>query len=483
MNRWRTPSSATANQPDRGYEYKSKTTFLGIPLLHISFKYRPNRMPIPAKGIIAIGQIGLGIINISQVGFGIFSISQFTVSVFAIAQVAFAYSLIAQVGLYIDQGYGQVVKSAVELLDRASPEELEAIEYSPVPGDDWNVSTPAAQGLDPTLIAKLYYDAGKMSRLYGMLVVKNGQLIAEGYFNEGSIDQQALLQSVTKSYTSALVGIALGQGHLMDVDQKMIDFFPELAGQLSDPRKSEITIRHLLQMRSGYPWEETASTLWQGLLSGTYVPLIEEFKLTGDPGTEFNYSNLTSNWLGMIVARACGTDLKPFAEEFLFTPLGAEVGEWKRDRDGNYIGCGEIRSTLRDMAKFGLLYLNDGLIEGEQIVSADWVEVSLRTYSTSASSGGPKSGKIGRYFRNIGYGYQWWSAQVGDYQFNYAAGHGGQLIVLLEEFDMVIAVTSDPFYLQHDGQAWEHEKANFNLVGKFIKALLRSQPSGIGRCL
>jgi len=92
-----------------GFEYKSKTTIMGLPLLHISFKHRPNKMPVPAKGIISIGQFGIGIINISQFGIGIISVSQFTIAFYALAQFAIAYSLIAQIGLYINEGYGQLV--------------------------------------------------------------------------------------------------------------------------------------------------------------------------------------------------------------------------------------------------------------------------------------------------------------------------------------------------------------------------------------
>ena len=92
-----------------GYEYKSEQTVLGLPLIHISFKWRPNRSPVPAKGWIAIGQFGIGVINISQFGIGLVSISQFTIAGFAVAQCAIAYSLIAQVGIYINQGVGQAV--------------------------------------------------------------------------------------------------------------------------------------------------------------------------------------------------------------------------------------------------------------------------------------------------------------------------------------------------------------------------------------
>lgn len=99
-----------------GFEYKSKTTILGLPLLHISFKFSPNRMPVPAKGIISIGQFGIGIINISQFGIGVISISQFSIAVYALAQFAIAYSLIAQIGVYFDQGYGQFVRHISELI-------------------------------------------------------------------------------------------------------------------------------------------------------------------------------------------------------------------------------------------------------------------------------------------------------------------------------------------------------------------------------
>lgn len=98
-----------------GYEYKTNASLFGLPLLHISFKYSPKFVPVPAKGIIAIGQFGAGIVNISQFGIGVFSLAQFTIAGFAVAQVGLAYSLIAQVGLYVHEGYGQVVKSVFEL--------------------------------------------------------------------------------------------------------------------------------------------------------------------------------------------------------------------------------------------------------------------------------------------------------------------------------------------------------------------------------
>ncbi|MEJ2739671.1 MAG: serine hydrolase, partial [Dehalococcoidia bacterium] len=196
---------------------------------------------------------------------------------------------------------------------------LEAVNYTPLQRDDWKISTPEEQGLDPNLVAKLYYNAGKLETIYSLLVVKNGYLVGEEYFNEGSIDQLSKRASVTKSYTSALTGIALDQGYLSSVEQKMMEFFPELADQITDPRKEQITIRQMLQMRAGYPWEETDPALWDARWTGDMVPLIVYFPLTSDPGTRFQYSNMTAHWTGVIVARASGTDLKSFGEEHLFT--------------------------------------------------------------------------------------------------------------------------------------------------------------------
>ena len=109
------PHPAQAQWDGYGFEYKSNAEFLGMPLLHISFKYRANRMPVPARGVIAIGQFGCGVFCLAQFGVGICCLSQFTLACFAVAQFAIAYQLIAQIGVYVDQGVGQIVVSFVEL--------------------------------------------------------------------------------------------------------------------------------------------------------------------------------------------------------------------------------------------------------------------------------------------------------------------------------------------------------------------------------
>ena len=349
---------------------------------------------------------------------------------------------------------------------RPSSEDLAAVDYTPLQREDWEVSTPEEQGVDPQLVAKLYYDAAQQDTLYSVLVIKDGTLIAEGYFNQGTIDRKTLLQSVSKSYVSALVWIAIEQGCISNIDEKLLDFFPEIAGKITDPRKKDITIEELLQMRAGYPDEETDQAYMDALYWGVYPPLLEDFPLVCEPGTCFNYSNLTFSWLAILLSRSCEIDLREFAQENLFHPMDTEVGDWLQDREGNRIGSGGIHAKARDVAKFGQLYLDDGKYEGTQIISSEWVRNSLQSYSDKTKNYG-----MSLVFKDLGYGYGWWTATVGDHDFSFAWGHGGQLIVLLDDLDIVIVTTADPFFGEHSGDSWRHESAIMNIVGRFIKTL------------
>lgn len=342
---------------------------------------------------------------------------------------------------------------------------LDLVDYAPIAGGDLSVSTPEEQGLDPMLVAKLFYNAAKVETIEALLVIKNGQLIAEGYFNAGGINERTAVASVTKSYVSALTGIALDQGYLTSLDQKMVEFFPELM-PMYDSRKEEITIRQMLQMRAGYPWDEAQPYLLDKIFTGMRTRYLAEVPLNKDPGSAMEYSSLTSHILGVVVARAVGTDLETFAEANLFSPLSAVLGGWITDWEGNNNGHGDLQVSARDMAKFGLLYLNDGVYEGTQVIPAQWVQESLTAYSEDAWHI-----PVGRNYADMGYGYQWWSVRSGAHRFWTAWGHGGQQIVLLDELDMVIVLKADQLHLQVGAGPWKKEKANLNLVGNFIASL------------
>ncbi len=347
-----------------------------------------------------------------------------------------------------------------------STEELATVDYTPVTTDIWPVSTPAEEGLDRDLVATLYYNAAQLPTVYSLLVFKNNRLIAEDYFNGGSPNFQVNIHSVTKSINSALVGIAINDGCIQSVDQKMMDFFPELQSQITDPRKNEITIQELLQMRAGYPWEESNDELMNLLVTGFHNDTLVAVPLVRDPGADSEYSNLSSHILGIIVARACGTDLKTYAQEKLFDPLGIEPGFWQQDWDGNYLGFSDINLSSTDLAKFGLMYLNDGVYGGQQIVPANWVQESLQDYSMKTWNY-----RVGPNWKDNGYGYQWWSVKAGNYRYHMAWGHGGQQIILVDELDLVVVLLVDPLHLQWGDEPWKIEKGNLNLMANFVASL------------
>jgi CubicO group peptidase (beta-lactamase class C family) len=297
-----------------------------------------------------------------------------------------------------------------------TPQEvLDSVDYTPITTELWPVSTPEEQGLDPDLIAELYYNAGQLPTVYSLLVFKNGYLVAEDYFDIGKPDLQVNIHSVTKSFTSALVGIAIEEGCIESVDQKMMDFFPEYQSKIDDPRKNDITVQHLLQMRAGFPWEESSQELLDLLFSGFHNDTLVYVPLVRDPGSDSEYSNLSSHILGMAVARACDTDLPTFATEHLFDPLGIEPGFWQQDWDGNYLGFSDLNLSSPDLAKFGLMIANRGEYNGQQIVPAKWVEKSLQSYSKKTWKY-----RVGPNWKANEYGYQWWSIKSGNYRYNMA---------------------------------------------------------------
>ena len=356
-----------------------------------------------------------------------------------------------------------LIMTAVLMVSSCTKNDDKPVPWQPVPQNDgWKISGAGKQNLDSITLNVLYKEADKLDNLYSLLVIKNGFLIAEKYFNGKSVNDASPTASVTKSFTSALAGIAIREGYITGKDQKLKDFFPETDWESTDPKKSEITIEQILQMRSGYPWEETDGYLSTLFTTPNWIPLLSQFPLMHDPGTRFGYSNLTAHVMGIIISGSSKKTLLAFAKEYLFDEMEITVPYWPTDPSGYYYATGDMHLTPRNLAKFGQLYLNRGTWNNIQLIPPEWVDESLSVYSTSTYGH-----DILANIRNLQYGYLWWSGTSGSHQIWYAWGHGGQMIVIIRNLNMVIVATAAPQPL-FDSNSWKKESSVMELVGRFI---------------
>ena len=355
------------------------------------------------------------------------------------------------------------VMAATLLLTSCTKKDDESVSWQPViQNDGWQISGAGKQNIDSVSLNNFYKEASKLDNLYGLLVVKNGYLVAEKYFNGKLANDATSTASVTKSITSALAGIAIREGFITGKNQKLKDFFPEINWGSTDPRKSEVTVEQILQMRSGYPWEESDGYLNTLFQTSNWIPLLLQFPLMHDPGTQFGYSNFTAHIMGIIVSRSSKKTLLAFANDYLFDEMGISVPYWPADPSGYYYGMGDIYLSPRSLAKFGQLYLDNGVWNNIQLIPSEWVSQSLQVYSASTYSR-----EILTYIHNLQYGYLWWSGTSGDHQIWFAWGHGGQMIVIIRDLNMVIVTTAAP-QSTFDNYSWVKESSVMELVGQFI---------------
>jgi CubicO group peptidase (beta-lactamase class C family) len=296
-------------------------------------------------------------------------------------------------------------------------------DYWPTGG--WKTAAPEAEGVDTNALARsLGHVARICPTIHSLLVVRHGRLVVERYFNGTHEPDPWNIKSASKSVLSALVGIALERGYIRSLDQPVLDFFPEYPDQLSDPRKKQITLRHLLTMSAGLEWEENGPITFRWLGSRDRVGFTLKSKLVAEPGTRWNYSTALTHLLSAILTKASGTNTLAFAREALLDPIGVTVHRWDLDAQGYYCGGSEVYLTPRDMAKFGYLYLNDGQWEGRQVVPASWVRAS--TQQTNSAR----------------YGFFWWLDTFEGQPIYFAQGLGGQHIVVVPHLDAVVVTTA-----------------------------------------
>ncbi|MBI4790133.1 MAG: serine hydrolase [Chloroflexi bacterium] len=315
--------------------------------------------------------------------------------------------------------------------------QLDSAGYFPTQG--WRTSSPEAQGMDSAALLKLFDEIQtKQLNVHSVVIARHGFIVAEAYWRPFQPGARHVLDSCTKSVNSALVGIAIKQGKIANVNQRVLDFFPERAiangstALTTDARKQAMTLEHLLTMSSGMDWNETGVPISapnnsnrQMLQSKDWVQFVLDRPMKEQPGTGFNYNSGGAHLVSAILQKATGMSELAFAQEYLFKPLGISDVSWTADPNGIYRGEDGLELTARDMAKIGYLYLKGGAWDGQQIVTSDWIQQSSRKHI-------PATGELS-------YGYQWWAQPFNAYN---AAGRGSQYIFVLPDLDLVVVFTA-----------------------------------------
>jgi len=265
--------------------------------------------------------------------------------------------------------------------------------------------------------------------VFSLLVVRNGVLVVERYFNDATAGQSREIASASKSVMSALVGIAIDRGFIESVDETLDSLLPAPFESGAYDDKGDLTLRSLLTMSSGFSYEPTI-TQRQSQPGDVSIDRILATPLS-NPQNVFTYNTGGVHLASAILTSKTGMSTCRFANEFLFAPTGIDPDWWNRDRDGIFTGGWNFYLTPRELARFGQLYLNEGTHEGKQVLSAEWVAESTapRVYEVA----GPTTH----------YGYWWWTSEVAG-RFMYSARGGGeQMIYVIPSLDMVVVTTSE----------------------------------------
>lgn len=300
------------------------------------------------------------------------------------------------------------------------------------PTKTWSRSTPKEQGIDEELLSKSDdYIKKNNPNVYSLLVVRNGYLVYEKYYNGADENSANQVYSVTKSVSSALTGIALREKVIDNLDQKVSEILPEYFNEIDNENKKNITIRNVLTMTGGLETVEDDDLYWS---SDDCFAYALNKPLTNQPGENFEYNTGLTHFLSRIISQNSNMSTKEFADKYLFSPIGISVRDWYCDSQDYNCGGTGLFMKPQDMARFGLLYLNNGMWDGKQIIPQEWIEESTKEQVSGAK------GK---------YGYLFWIKTVKDYQTSkeylaYSAeGYGGQIIMIIPELDMVTVITAN----------------------------------------
>lgn len=344
-----------------------------------------------------------------------------------------------------------------------TPSTAAAAERNPLvwPTTAWPESTPEAQGIDRKTLEGFDRElkAGAQGYVDSMLVVRHGQVVFEreyvhdydrlfagrgapglyNYYDPAwhpywKRSRLHTMQSVSKSVTSALIGIALRRGELPSIDVKMMPYFADFKTK-PDPRRDAMTLRDVLTMTTGIRWDESSTTYTDATNNCAEMEATEDWiqyvldqPMADDPGKTFVYNSGATQLLSLVLEKATGKEADDYAKEHLFAPLGIEYA-WKRTPRGLADTEGGLYLRPRDLAKIGLLYREDGTWDGKRILPEGWVKDST-TWHTNAG--------------RRGYGYKWWVLSrkgKGSYEAYAGLGYGGQRLIVVPELDLIAVFT------------------------------------------
>ncbi len=305
--------------------------------------------------------------------------------------------------------------------------------YWPTTG--WRTATPESQGMESQLLIEMLDTILKSRlRVESVLIIRNGYMVLDAYSYPYAPEVPHHIDACTQSITAALVGIAIDKGYLTDVNQTLLDIFPNRIVKNIDNNTRRIGLQNLLTMTSGFKCSDPFLYLQSGMMnmildpnlrmSEDWTQYIIDLPMAETPGTRYRYCNYDPFLLSVIIEDMTGMDALAFAKKYLFDPLGIFDIGWGSNPQGIILGYGELFMRPQDMAKIGFLYLNKGLWDGKRIISSRWIDVSTtKQIDTDLLPG---------------YGYHWWIVSPGIYT---SAGNKGQFIMVAPEKNLVAVFT------------------------------------------
>jgi CubicO group peptidase (beta-lactamase class C family) len=342
----------------------------------------------------------------------------------------------------------QLVLAITFVLLIVFPVRVQAQEEAPYwPTEGWQTSTPEAQSLDSAKLAEALLTIQQQALdVHSLMLIRNGSVILDAYFYPYDGQTVHEVASVTKSVMTTLIGIAADQGKL-SLDDPILQFFPDRTIANRDAWKENITVRHLVTMSSGLDCtnERDEATLQEMRGGGDWVQFALDRQVMWEPGTQFVYCSPAIHLLSPILQQATGMTALDFARQYLFEPLGIHDAMWLTDPQGYNRGSEGLYLHPHDMAKLGYLWLNNGVWEGETIVSSAWVEDSVTPQMEVAGDDD-----------DYGYGWVLDSAAPRSYA---AVGRGGQYIIVVPDLNLIAVTTGGGL-------------PDFDLIAPFIIASL-----------